>query len=305
MSGPCPVFAATAAFGRMSSCHSLSTRTSTPVAFANASMFARVAASSASRNLLQRKSRRRAFGSGLKGCSCAQAAAHSSPLGAAAAPAASAPVLRMWRRVGKWRLPGMGLPPLFWPRVKPAAAAASVFDAWMMSPPQGRRQMAFPVERPRSGGTRLLCGYPARSRAGGSSSGPQPDWRECGNTCGKSRNEPVNVANVHLKQSASAAAEHALALGDGEGRGLVAARMGLGADEAVLLRGPFGRLLLDDAAGLVAAGRGIGGGADAVALVLDGIEARFLGRRAGAAAREAGPQGPQDRDHRGAPLSKA
>src|SRR3954471_16420587 len=108
----------------------------------------------------------------------------------------------------------------------------------------------------------------------------------------------------------SAAAEHALALlvddllalGDGEGRGLVAARMGLGAHEAVLLCGPVGRLLLDDAAGLVAAGRGIGGGADAVALVLDGIEARLLGRRAAAAAREAGPQGLQDRDHRGAPL---
>src|SRR4051812_34838173 len=136
--------------------------------------------------------------------------------------------------------------------------------------------------------------------------------RECGNTGGKSRNEPANAGNVRLNRSASAAAEHALALlvddllalGDGESCGLVAARMGLGADEAVLLRRPFGGVLLDDAAGLVAAGRGIGGGADAVALVLDGIEARLLGRRAGAA-REAGPQGLQDRDHRGAPLSKA
>src|SRR5829696_8526189 len=118
---------------------------------------------------------------------------------------------------------------------------------------------------------RVSCPLPRRRVKQRASAGLAGMWKHL-------RKEPERAgerSKCSPETSASAAAEHALAL------------------------------LLDDAAGLVAAGRGIGGGADAVALVLDGIEARFLGRRAGAAAREAGPQGLQDRDHRGAPLSKA
>ena len=81
MSGPDPVFAATAAFGWMSSCHSLFTVTSTPVTFVKAAMFSRVARSSASRNFAQRRKVSFAPGSGLKGCSCAQASVQSSRLG--------------------------------------------------------------------------------------------------------------------------------------------------------------------------------------------------------------------------------
>src|SRR4051794_3675600 len=145
----------------------------------------------------------------------------------------------------------------------------------------------------------------ASSRTWARAPGMWKHWRKEPERAGKRGTcspEPIGLSR--RRTCARLLVDDLLALGNRERRRLVAARMGLGADEAVLLRGPFGGVLLDDAAGLVAAGRGIRGGADAVALVLDGIEARLLGRRA-AAAREAGPQGLQDRDHRGAPLSKA
>ena len=172
MSGPCPVFAATAAFGRMSSCHSLSTLTSTPVALENASMLARVAASSASRNLLQRKSLSRAPPSGLKGCSWAQAAAHSDGPGASATPAASAPVVRTWRRLS-WRRSFMRFPPLW-------LCAAATRDAGPVRvkavAPRARREEGASCVAPSSRGAYGARGI-LRGREGQAAGMPNdPGW---------------------------------------------------------------------------------------------------------------------------------
>src|SRR4051812_4065227 len=74
----------------MSSIDSLVMTTSAPVALLNAAILALVAWSSASRNFPQRRNCSFAPGSGLKGCSCAQAVAQPPRLAANAPPANAA-----------------------------------------------------------------------------------------------------------------------------------------------------------------------------------------------------------------------
>src|SRR4051794_2189745 len=92
--------------------------------------------------------------------------------------------------------------------------------------------------------------------------------------------------------------EHAVALqvndllgfGDGEVHRSFATRMGVGAHEAMLLHA-FGRVLVDDAGGLVLAVGTIGRRADAIALVFDGRHRRGIDIGSGAPGREAVPGG--------------
>src|SRR3954451_18052102 len=91
MSGPCPVLAATDAFGWMSSNDSFVMFILVPVAFEKASTIFMKAASSASTKRFQRSTLRVAFGSGLNGDACAQAFAKSRRLVAPARPTAAPP----------------------------------------------------------------------------------------------------------------------------------------------------------------------------------------------------------------------
>jgi hypothetical protein len=76
------------------------------VALVNASMFAFVACSSASRNLPQRTNRKEASGSGLKGCSAAQALAQSRrDIPPSAAPATAVDFKSSRRRISMFCLP--------------------------------------------------------------------------------------------------------------------------------------------------------------------------------------------------------
>src|SRR3954467_9343744 len=99
MSGPEPTLAATAAFGRMSSQLSLSTRTSTPVASVNFFVLASHWSSSPLTNGDQRSRRKVAPGSGLKAGAGAWAnAGRARNAGIEAAPAKAAPPMRTSRR---------------------------------------------------------------------------------------------------------------------------------------------------------------------------------------------------------------
>ncbi|OGA17979.1 MAG: hypothetical protein A3I63_04575 [Betaproteobacteria bacterium RIFCSPLOWO2_02_FULL_66_14] len=93
MSGPAPVFAATAAFGRTSSQPSLSTRTSMPYLALNAATFFMYWSMSPCTNRLQRSTRSFApFSGALLHCACAS---FTQIIGPAAAPAATpADILR-------------------------------------------------------------------------------------------------------------------------------------------------------------------------------------------------------------------
>src|SRR5581483_11721538 len=91
MSGPLPTFAATAAFGRMSSKFSLSTRTGTPVARVNASVFFIHCSSSPATKRFQRSTRNCASFSGSNRIAFA-ACASPARIPAAAVDAAAAPI---------------------------------------------------------------------------------------------------------------------------------------------------------------------------------------------------------------------
>src|SRR5436309_3542863 len=88
-----------------------------------------------------------------------------------------------------------------------------------------------------------------------------------------------------------------LGLGDGEVHRSLAARMGVGAHEAMLLHA-LGCVLVDDAGGLVLAIGAIGRRADAIALVFDGRGRRGIDIGAGAPGPEAVPGGLEVLEHR-------
>ncbi len=84
--------------------------------------------------------------------------------------------------------------------------------------------------------------------------------------------------NLSVEELVAALVDDLLALGDGEGGGVVLARVLLGADEAVLLHA-LRKVLLDHAGSLELALGAIGGGADAEALIFDRLAGGLLGRR--------------------------
>src|SRR6516162_1515664 len=91
-SGPALVFAATEAFGGMSSKDSRVTLTLTPVALVKPSMSAMNASSSDCTKYFQRNKPSCAPFSGFQGAACAQALLHSSSAGPASAPVAASEV---------------------------------------------------------------------------------------------------------------------------------------------------------------------------------------------------------------------
>src|SRR6185295_2164012 len=94
--------------------------------------------------------------------------------------------------------------------------------------------------------------------------------------------------------------DHLLGLGHRKGNGILAARIGIGTDEVMLLE-PLGRILFDAAGGLVLAAREVGGGTNPIALIFHGFDGR-LGTAAGWPARQAGPQRFQVRKHVARPI---
>src|SRR5262249_4544962 len=90
----------------------------------------------------------------------------------------------------------------------------------------------------------------------------------------------MRLAQASTEHPVALLVDDLLALGDGKGGGVVLARGGRGADEAVLFDA-VGRVLLDHARGLILAAVEIRRRADAVALVFDRRH-RLVGRAAAA-----------------------
>src|SRR6266478_8708124 len=100
-SGPAFVFAATEAFGGMSSKDSRVMLTLTPVALVKASISATNSSSSDCTKYFQRNKPSCAPLSGFHGAACAQALLHSSNAGPASAPVAASEVAPFTREIGR------------------------------------------------------------------------------------------------------------------------------------------------------------------------------------------------------------